>query len=57
MADRTNITFSEAYTDNVDMNIRIERELFSTVSEFQRIDVFESKEFGRFLALDGDVLF
>ena len=29
------------------------RQLFSGQSDFQRIDIFESKEFGRFLTLDG----
>jgi len=31
----------------------VDRQLYSAQSEFQRIDVFESKEFGRFLTLDG----
>ena len=57
MADNIDITFSEIYTDNVKMNIRVEKQLYSAQSEFQRIDVFESKDFGRFLTLDGDVLF
>ena len=35
------------------LSIRIDKQLFSGQSEFQRIDVFEFAEFGRFLALDG----
>lgn len=35
----------------------INRQLFSGESEFQRIDVFESEEFGRFVALDGEIVF
>jgi spermidine synthase len=31
----------------------VDRQLYSAQSEFQRIDIFESKEFGRFLTLDG----
>ena len=31
----------------------MERQLYSAQSEFQRIDVFDSREFGRFLTLDG----
>ena len=45
--------FSEAHSKHVKFSIRVERQLFSARSEFQRIDVFESKEFGRFLTLDG----
>ena len=45
--------FSEPHTPDVKMSIRVDRQLHSEQSEFQRIDVFESREFGRFLTLDG----
>jgi len=45
--------FSEMHTKNVKMSIRVDKQLYSGKSEFQRIDVFESPEFGRFLILDG----
>ncbi len=45
--------FSESHTPNVKLSIRVDRQLYSGKSEFQRIDVFESPEFGRFLVLDG----
>ena len=45
--------FSEQHTPNVKLSIKVDRQLFSEQSEFQRIDIFESKEFGRFLILDG----
>ena len=45
--------FSELHTPNVKLSIRVDRQLYSGHSEFQRIDVFDSPEFGRFLALDG----
>ena len=45
--------FTERHTPNVKFSIRVDRQLFTGQSEFQRIDVFESKEFGRFLTLDG----
>ena len=45
--------FSEAQTPNVKLSIRVDRQLYTGKSEFQRIDVFESPEFGRFLTLDG----
>ncbi|HRX59578.1 MAG TPA: polyamine aminopropyltransferase, partial [Eubacteriales bacterium] len=49
--------FNEMHTQNVQMSIRVERQLFSGESDFQRIDVFDSPEFGRFLASDGSVIF
>ncbi|KYG91436.1 MULTISPECIES: polyamine aminopropyltransferase [Metasolibacillus] len=45
--------FSESHTPNVRLSIKVDKQLYSAQSEFQRIDVFESKEFGRFLTLDG----
>lgn len=45
--------FSEKHTPNVKLSIRVDRQLFSGQSELQRIDVFDSPEFGRFLVLDG----
>ena len=45
--------FSEHHTKNVKLSIRVDRQLYSGQSEFQRIDVFDSPEFGRFLTLDG----
>lgn len=35
------------------LSIKVDKQLFSGKSEFQRIDVFEAPEFGRFLTLDG----
>lgn len=45
--------FTEKHTPDVKLSIRIDRQLYTGQSEFQRIDVFESPEFGRFLTLDG----
>ena len=45
--------FSEDHTPNARFSIRVNRQLYSGQSQFQRIDVFESPEFGRFLTLDG----
>lgn len=52
-----NIWFSEMHTDSLKMSIRVNCQLFSAESEYQRIDVFESPQFGRFLTLDGDIIF
>lgn len=48
--------YSERHTPHVEFSIKIDRQLYSGQSEFQRIDVFDSKEFGRFLTLDGYVM-
>ena len=45
--------FSDLHTPDVKISIRVDRQLHSEQSEFQRIDVYESPEFGRFLTLDG----
>ena len=45
--------YSEEHTPNVKLSIRVDKQLYSGQSDYQRIDVFESVEFGRFLTLDG----
>lgn len=45
--------YTEEHSENIRFSIRVEKQLSSKQSQFQRIDVFESKEFGKFLTLDG----
>lgn len=45
--------FTEAHTSHVRFSIEVDKQLYSAQSDFQRIDIFDSVEFGRFLALDG----
>ena len=45
--------YSEHYSDNAKFSIKVDKQLHSEESKFQRIDFFESKEFGRFFTLDG----
>jgi spermidine synthase len=45
--------FTESHTKGGRFSIQVDRHLFSGNSEHQRIDVFESETYGRFLALDG----
>ena len=45
--------FSESHTKGVKLSIAVDKQLYSGQSKFQRIDVFSSPEFGRFLTLDG----
>jgi spermidine synthase len=48
--------FSDMHTETVKLSIRIERQLFSAQSEYQRIDVLDSREFGKILVADGDLM-
>lgn len=45
--------FTEKDTENVRFSIKVDKQLYCGQSDFQRIDIFESPEFGRFLTLDG----
>ena len=45
--------YTEEHTKNVRVSIKVDKQLISVKSDFQRIDIFESQEFGRFLTLDG----
>ena len=45
--------YTEEHTKNVRFSIKVDKQLISMKSDFQRIDIFESQEFGRFLTLDG----
>lgn len=49
--------FSDYHTDHVKVDVKVERQLFGEETDFQRIDIFESKEFGRFLSSDGSIVF
>lgn len=49
--------FSDYHTDKVKICVKVERQLFGEQTDFQRIDVFESEEFGRFLSADGSIVF
>lgn len=45
--------YTEQHTDFVRFSIKVQKQLVSMQSDFQRIDVFQSHEFGRLLTLDG----
>lgn len=47
--------FSEFHTPDVKNSIRISRHIYSERSDYQQIDIFESREFGRILTLDGNI--
>ena len=45
--------FSDEHTAHARLQIRLKEHLYSGRSEFQRIDIYDSHEFGRVLILDG----
>lgn len=49
--------FSDYHTDKVKIDVKVDKQLFGEDTDFQRIDVFESAEFGRFLSCDGSIVF
>ncbi len=48
--------FTEQHTENVRFSVKVDRQLLSKQSDFQRIDVFQSPEFGKFFSLDGYIM-
>ena len=48
--------FTENHSDSVRFSIRVDEHLYTTETDYQRIDVFQSLEFGKLLALDGYVM-
>ncbi len=47
--------FSERYSDNLQLSFRVSDQLLSVKTDFQRIDVFETYDFGKLLSIDGTV--
>lgn len=45
--------YTELHTKNVRFSIKIDKPVITVDGDFQRIDVFDSQEFGRVLVLDG----
>ena len=45
--------YTEEHSENVRFSIKVDSHLYSAQSPFQRIDILQSKEFGKFLTLDG----
>lgn len=45
--------YTEKHTDTVNFSIKVDKHIYSETSPFQKIDFFESDEFGTFFTLDG----
>ncbi|MGN0384655.1 MAG: polyamine aminopropyltransferase [Lachnospiraceae bacterium] len=49
--------FSDYHTERVKVSVKVTRQLFGEQTDYQRLDVFESEEFGRFISSDGSIVF
>lgn len=47
--------FSERYSDNLQLSFRVKDQLLSVKTDFQRIDLFDTYDFGKLLTIDGTV--
>ena len=45
--------FTENHSPNVRFSVKVDRQVYTHQSRFQRIDIFDSLEFGRIMTLDG----
>ena len=48
--------YTEEHSKDVRFSIKINKQIYTKESKFQRIDILESKEFGRVLTLDGLIM-
>lgn len=48
--------YKEEHSPNVKFAIKVDRHIYSKTSKFQRIDIMESNEFGKFLTLDSSMM-
>lgn len=48
--------FSEPHTKDVKISIRVKQQLYSGQSDYQKIDVYDTFEFGKILVLDGCIM-
>lgn len=45
--------YTEEWTNNVRFGIKVTSHLYTAQSDFQKVDIMDSEEFGKFLTLDG----
>ena len=48
--------FNDEHTDTVKLSIKVEEQLFSQQSAEQHIDVLQTREFGKILVVDVDIM-
>ena len=45
--------YTEEHTKNVRFSVKVKKQLANKESKYQRIDIFDTEEFGKILTLDG----
>ncbi len=48
--------FSELHTDNVKLSLRMDKQIYSEKNDNNRIDIFDTPEYGRVLTVDGYII-
>ena len=51
-----NLWYTENHSPNVRFSLKVEEHLYTGKSDFQKIDILQTSEFGRVLTLDGLVM-
>ena len=48
--------YTENHTENIRFSLKVKKQLYSQESEFQKVDVFDTYEFGKILTIDGLIM-
>lgn len=56
MIENIELWYTENHSDDIRFSIKVDKQVYSDKSDFQRIDIFETKELGKVFALDGYVM-
>ncbi len=48
--------YTENHTDSVKFSLKVKKQLFSGISEFQELDIMDTYEYGKLMTLDGLVM-
>lgn len=48
--------YTEKHTDGAGITLRVKKSLFSGESEFQKLDIVDTVDYGRMMLLDGLVM-
>ena len=56
MSQNMELWYTDKHTQNVQLTMKVRNQIASTESEFQRIDILDTVEFGKVLVLDGELM-
>ena len=48
--------YTDQHTKNVRFSMKVKEQIATCESEFQRIDILQTEEFGKVLVLDGELM-